>query len=159
MSDSNKKDVLKRAFRPLEIFLIICICVVFVEVLAEVISRYIFNFSIAWGSELSQTLLVWIAFIGAAVAFLYDEHMAINILSNRITSATIRKVLEFICAVAIFAFLVISVIGGCDLVMRTWSMKTVTLQIPAGILYLAFPLGCFFMLIVNIRNMIRIFRR
>ena len=155
----KKSDMLKRAFRPLELLLICSVVIVFVVVLIEVVSRYIFHQSIAWGSEVCQTLLVWITFIGAAVALVGGEHMEINIMMDRIRSRGVKKVLMFIGDIAMMIFLVCGTVGGVNLVKKTWSMTTTTLQIPAGILYLAFPLGCALMIVVVVRNIIRLFGR
>ncbi len=155
----KKSDLLKRAFRPLELLLICSVIVVFVVVLIEVVSRYIFHQSIAWGSEVCQTLLVWITFIGAAVALVGGEHMEINIMMDRIRSRAVKKLLMLIGDIATMIFLVCGTVGGVRLVRKTWNMTTTTLQIPAGILYLAFPLGCALMIVVVARNIIRLFGR
>lgn len=157
---TEKKDgFLKRAYRPLEFLLIINIVVVFAIVLLEVFSRYIMHVSIAWVSEVSQTLLVWTTFIGAAVALLYKEHMVINMIFNKVHSLGMRKIIELIGDLMILAFVILGTVGGCKLVERTWNMTTTTLQIPAGIMYLAFPLGCALMLPVIVRDIMRIFGR
>lgn len=150
-----QKNILERAYRPLELCLIAAVCVIFLQVLAEVVSRYIFNFSIAWGQELAETLIVWVTFIGAAVAMLYAEHMAINILYNKLKSKGVTKTFMLIADLAILFFLVFAVYSGILLVQRTWDMKTVTMQIPAGVLYLSFPVGCALMLIVNLRHIVK----
>lgn len=158
MSEKNS-DLLKRAFRPLEFLLIGSVIIVFVVVLVEVVSRYIFRHSIAWGSEVCQTLLVWVTFIGAASALAGGEHMEINLVMDRIKSAAVKKLLLLAGYLATLIFLVCGTSGGVQLVKKTWSMTTTTLQIPAGILYLAFPVGCALMIVVVLRNIIRLFGR
>lgn len=156
---SKNNDFLKRAYRPLEFLLILATIAVFAVVLLEVVSRYIFHQTIAWGAEVCQTLLVWLTFIGAAVALVGGEHMEINVVMDRIKSPAAKKLLLLIGYLAILLFLACGTAGGMKLVQRTWSMTTTTLQIPAGILYLAFPLGCLLMIIVILRNIIRLFSR
>ena len=158
MSQKNN-DFLKRAYRPLELLLILSVIVVFTVVLVEVVSRYIFHQSIAWGAEVCQTLLVWMTFIGAAVELVGGEHMEINVAMDRVGSPMIKKILLFLGNLAILLFLACGIIGGVRLVQRTWSMTTTTLQIPAGILYMAFPIGCLLMMIVVLRNIVRLFGR
>jgi len=153
----RKGSFLKRAFRPLEVLLIIGISAVFFEVIMEVISRYILHISIESGAEISQTLLVWITFIGSAVALLDKEHMAINILLEKISSSKTRKIVEIAGDIAILGFLVAGLVGGSQLVLKTWNLTTTVLQIPAGVLYLSFPLGCFLMLPIVIRDILKKF--
>lgn len=151
----KRSEYLKRAFRPLEFLLAINIIVVFVIIIMEVFSRYIFHVSIAWVAEVSQTCLVWLTFIGAAVALLHGDHMVINILLNKFPShSVVHKALSLIGDLLILSFIILGIIGGYQLVLRTWDMTTTTLQIPAGIMYLAFPLGCILMLPIILRDII-----
>ena len=149
----RKLNFLERAFRPLEVLLALSIVAVFIEVLTEVTFRYLLHLPVPWGAEVSQTLLVWITFLGAALALFRGEHMAINLLLDRISSARVRKTFEITGDLAILAFLVIGAFGGVQVAVRTWSMQTTALQIPAGILYLAFPVGCLIMVPVVIRDL------
>ena len=50
--------------------LIIMAGVMVVLVFLNVVCRYIFNFSIIWAEEVSQYLMVWVAFLGAGLALL-----------------------------------------------------------------------------------------
>ena len=138
-NETEKKDTLKRAYRPLELFVILAVTVVFIVVMMEVVSRYIFHQSIAWGGEVCQTLLVWITFIGSAAALLTN------------------KLVLFIRELAILIFVCVGTAGGVKLVERTWNMTTTTLQIPAGVLYLAFPVGCALMIPVVLHNIYKLF--
>ena len=158
MVQDKKSEYLKRAYRPLEFLLAANVIVVFVLVILEVFSRYFFHVSIEWVAEVTQTLLVWLTFVGAAVALLSGDHMVINILLNK-SSPGVRKAWELIGDLAILSFVVPGLIGGYQLVQRTWDMTTTTLQIPAGIMYLAFPLGCILMLPIILRDIISKFTR
>src|ERR1700691_4712175 len=52
---------------------------------AGVVARYIFNAPLVWSDELASTLFLWLAMLGAVVAFRRDEHMrmtsAVGVLS------------------------------------------------------------------------------
>ncbi len=156
-NETEKKDTLKRAYRPLELFVTAAVTVVFIVVMMEVVSRYIMHQSIAWGGEVCQTLLVWITFIGSAAALLTNDHMEINIVLDRIHSPAVKKLILFIRELAILIFVCVGTAGGVKLVERTWSMTTTTLQIPAGVLYLAFPVGCVLMIPVVLHNIYKLF--
>ena len=149
---SQQKSILKRAFRPLEFILMLGVLATFLVVLLEVVSRYIFHHSIAWGGEVCTTLLVWITFVGGAVALLDNGHMCVDLVMNKISSQGVKKVLGVIGSLAMLAFAVCGAFGGWKLAMRTWNMTTTTLQIPAGILYLAFPVGCVLIALVCLRR-------
>lgn len=136
-----------RFFRAIDCLLSIALFVIFAEVIVEVSARYIFSVPIPWGAELSQTLLVWITFLGSAVAMRHGEHMAIRLVLDFLPWPSLRKGLEVIGNLFLVAFLIVGIWSGCLVVTRTWGLKTTTLQIPAGILYLALPVGCLFMVI------------
>ena len=131
---------MKRFDRLLRPFLILVVLLIFLEVVVEVASRFIFHNPLPWGAEVSQTLLVWMTFIGAAAAFLRGEHIGIEMLVERL-SRTARAVLHRLNVLILLAFLVCGVRSGYRVVARVWDDVTASLQISAGILYLALPVG------------------
>lgn len=139
--------ILDRFFRAIDYLLSIALYVIFVEVVVEVSARYIFSVPIPWGSELSQTLLVWITFLGSAVAMRQGEHLAIRFIRDITPWPFLKRGLEILGNLFLIAFLIVGMWSGYLVVARTWGLKTTVLQIPAGILYLAFPMGCFFMIL------------
>ncbi len=46
-----------------------------VVLLAGVISRYVFHEPLIWSDELASILFLWLAMLGAVVAFRRNEHM------------------------------------------------------------------------------------
>lgn len=126
-----------------------------IEVLVEVAFRYLFHLPLPWGAELSQTLLVWVTFLGAASALARGEHMAIGLAVNRIASPLWRGIIRVTGRFVILGFLGLGVWAGVQVVGRTWSLQTTALQIPAGTLYLAFPIGCLLMFFVVLQEFSR----
>ena len=43
-------------------------------VFVNVVARYMFNYSIIWAEEISQYLMIWIAFLGAGLALREGRH-------------------------------------------------------------------------------------
>ena len=155
---ARKTDLIGRVLAPFDVLLTAAVVVVTLEVLVEVFCRYVLQMPLAWGAEVSQTLLVWITFIGAALALYRGEHMVISLLVNKAPSPALRRTVLAIGHLAVLAFLVLGVWAGWQVVERTWSMRTTTLQIPAGILYLAFPFGCLLMILVALRDFVRVWK-
>jgi TRAP-type C4-dicarboxylate transport system permease small subunit len=112
----------------------------FLEVVVEVASRFIFHYPIPWGAEVSQTLLVWTTFLGTAAAFLRNDHVNIEIFVEWLP-AFARALLFRLNLLIILAFLGYGTWSGIQVARRTWRTTTAALQIPAGILYLALPVG------------------
>lgn len=152
---ARKTDLPGRVLAPLEVLLTAAVVVVTVEVLVEVAFRYVLQRPLAWGAEVSQTLLAWITFVGAAPALHRGEHMVISVLVDKVPSPTLRRALLVAGQLVVLAFLALGVWAGWLVVERTWSLRTTTLQIPAGVLYLAFPVGCLLMIIVALQDLVR----
>lgn len=138
--------ILDRVFGAMESLLSIALLLIFAEVVIEVSARYIFHAPIPWGAEFSKTLLVWLTFVGSAAAMRRGEHMAVTIVVDAIRSPSLKKSVEILADLAVLVFLFIGVWAGWQVVIRTWPLRTTALQIPAGILYLAFPAGCVLMI-------------
>jgi len=156
--NGDKNTLLGKVFRGIDLLLIVMIVAVFAEVLLEVFFRYVLHRPLSWGGELSQTILVWITFIGAATALFRGEHMTIDLLVRRLSSDGVKRSLRLFTLLVLGAFLVLGVDAGWTVVERTWRMRTTAMQIPAGILYLAFPVGCVLMLPVLVRDILRTIR-
>jgi len=152
--NGEKKNGLGKGFRLIDRVLASMVILVLAEVLMEVFFRYLLHKPLSWGGELSQTILVWITFIGAAAALFRGEHMTIDLLLHRVKSGAAKRVLRLIALAAIAVFLIIGFKAGWTVVERTWKMRTTAMQIPAGILYLAFPTGCLLMLPVVFRDIL-----
>lgn len=134
-------------FRAVEVFLSIALLVVFAEVVAEVSARYIFHAPLPWGAEVSQTLLVWITFLGSAEAARRKEHMSVTLVLDAFRSKKLRRLSEIAATMIIAVFLAIGTWSGWQVVTKTWSMRTTSLQMPAGLLYLALPVGFLLMIL------------
>ncbi len=70
---------------------------------AGVISRYVFHAPLIWSDELASILFLWLAMLGAAVAFRRGEHMRMNIIAGMVGPEA-RAFLEVIAVVAGLAF-------------------------------------------------------
>lgn len=140
--------MLNTLLRLMKGFLSLAVAIIFFEIIYEVFSRYIMKQAVPWGAEVTQTLLVWVTFIGTASAFNKGHHMAIDFLVKSIPSPSVRKVVENFANLVIFAFLAAGAWSGFAVVSRTWSDRTVALQIPGGVIYLAFPVSMILMMLI-----------
>ena len=159
MASPEYKGIFGKVFHFLDILLALAVAATFLEVLTEVFFRYVLDTPLSWGGELSQTILVWITFIGSAVMLYRGEHMVIDLLVQKITSPAGKKVLRFTGSAGILLFLLFGTVAGWQVVTRTGGMRTTAMQIPAGILYLAFPAGCVLMVFVVLRDLAALVRR
>ena len=120
-------------------------------VFANVISRYVFNYSIIWAEELSQYLMVWIAFLGAGLAMREGRHVSVQMLQEALPQP-VARFLRILLEIAILLFLASLVVLGVMFVRFAWDQETPVMNISAGIPYAAVPVGAllFFMHMVFI---------
>src|SRR5579883_3059523 len=89
----------------LEIPAAILMVVEIVVLFAGVVSRYVFHTPLVWSDELAETLFLWLAMLGAGVAFRRREHMrmtaAVNALAERpqMFFSTVATVTSLACLV------------------------------------------------------------
>ncbi len=72
--------------------------------LAGVISRYVFHNPFTWSDELASILFLWLAMLGAVVAFRRGEHMRMSTLVAR-ASPRLRVFFEAFAVALAVAFL------------------------------------------------------
>ena len=144
----------------LEWLLIILMSTLVIDVLWQIISRYIMNSPSSYTDELAGYLLIWVGLLSAAYVAGKREHLAIDLLVQR--SSEERKFkLEVIISIFIILFAVtVMVIGGSWLVYTRFflSVKSAALGLPLGVVYLVLPISGLLIAyfdIDNIYNMIK----
>lgn len=127
----------------LEWVLIILMSVLVLDVLWQVVSRYVMSSPSSFTDELAAYLLIWVGLLGAAYVAGKREHLAIDILLQR--SSPERKFkLEIIISMLIILFAaVVMLAGGIWLVYTRFalSVKSAAIGLPMGAVYLVLPLS------------------
>jgi TRAP-type transport system small permease protein len=111
-----------------------------VLVFANVISRYMFGKSFIWVEELTQYQMIWVTYLGAGLALREGRHVAVDTLQD-LLPAHARHLLRQFIALAIAAFLLALCVLGVQIAIFTWGQETPVLGVPAGLPYLAIPVG------------------
>jgi TRAP-type C4-dicarboxylate transport system permease small subunit len=128
--------------------------VMFILVFTNVVTRYIFGFSIATGEEISTFLMIWITYLGAGLALREGRHAAIDLFQDLLPERA-RNAFRAALGVLILLFLAALAYYGVRFALFSWSQETVATQIPKGIPYLAVPVGA----IIFGAHLLFIFRR
>ncbi|CEO41541.1 TRAP transporter small permease [Photobacterium kishitanii] len=120
----------------LSIFLVFC-------VIWQVLSRYVIGKPSTITDELARYLFMWVALIGAAYTTGQKRHLAIDLLTMRLTGK--RKIINEIIiqlAIAAFAFIVL-IYGGTNLALKTLSTGQLTpaLGLQMGYIYFCLPIS------------------
>ncbi len=106
----------------------------------QIAGRFVFSYSIFWSDELARFLLIWISFLGMSVGICRGAHPGIDSLVRALPPRSARVVLTLALVLSLLFFAVIIVYGGV-LALRTWRQRSVALELPMAIPYLAVPVS------------------
>lgn len=127
----------------LEVALIGIMGTMVVNVLWQVFTRFVMGAPSSFTDELSRYLMIWVGVLGAAYVAGKNGHVAINVLPQRFSQKTQRRLAFMVhLIVLLFAFAAM-VVGGSRLVYITYILgqKSPALQIPLAYVYLVLPLS------------------
>ncbi len=138
----------------LERFLAAIMAILVIDVLWQVISRYILSSPSSFTDELAGFLLIWVGLFGAAYVAGKREHLAIDLLLQRSGPAR-KKLLEiFISACIVIFSITVLVVGGSWLVYTRFALevKSAALEIPLGYVYVVLPVSGLLIIFFTIDN-------
>ena len=113
-------------------------------VFMQVIMRYFMSAPLAWSDEMSRYLMVWITFLGSALAFYEGSHPAITFAVEKL-SPRHRNELAFAINLALLVCFTICGINGVRLAMKTHRFLSTSLKLPMSMVYGALPVSMFLM--------------
>jgi TRAP-type C4-dicarboxylate transport system permease small subunit len=141
----------KHLDRVLDALLFVVLAAMATIVAANVFCRFILNFSIYWGDEAAQSLLVWLTFLGAAVAVRDRAHYAFDYLT-RYTHGGVKYFFGVFSRVIVLVALLLFLWWSARVAwgIRPWIMPA--MGISRAFVYMAGPLGTLLMLIYMVRD-------
>ena len=113
-------------------------------VFSQVVWRFVFNNPFSWSEELARYLQVWLILITSAVCIRKGRHLAIDYMTHRV-SFKVQKIFKLTWLIGIMGYLLVVVVFGIKMITVTGGQTTPAMQIPIGIVYLAFPITGTFM--------------
>lgn len=124
-------------------FLSMIMAAMVINVLWQVFTRFILNNPSSFTDELARYLMIWVGVLGAAYISGKNKHVAIDILSNRLTVKNQKKVAILVHAIVIIFSILVLVIGGFRLVYITavLNQNSPALHIPLAVVYAVIPLS------------------
>ncbi len=132
--------------RLVETLVILIAGIIVAIVTAEVTLRYLFSHSMIFTEELSRYLMVWIVFLGSALAIRDGSHIRIQILVNRL-GPRLQQIVKLAAYALIIAFLIFITVEGLKILPRQLQQMCITIDISLFYFYLAIPVGSILMII------------
>jgi tripartite ATP-independent transporter DctM subunit len=125
---------------------------------AGVVARYGLRSPLIWSDELASILFLWLAMLGAAVAFRRSEHMRMTAVVAIVGSAkpAMRAYLDVVATCAALAFLLLIVGPSYDYAYEESFITTPALQIPNIWRAAALPVGICLMSLFALLRLVRV---
>ena len=121
---------------------------------AGVVARYGLHQPLIWSDELASILFLWLAMLGAAVAFRRSEHMRMTaIVAN--AGPAMRIYLDAVATCAALAFLLLLAWPSCQYAYEESFITTPALQIPNIWRAAALPVGTCLMALFALLRLVR----
>jgi TRAP-type C4-dicarboxylate transport system permease small subunit len=134
--------------------------VMVLNVLWQVFTRFIINDPSSFTEEAARYLMIWVGLLGAAFAFGQKAHLALDLITARLTGARKRASEIFIQATVLFFALAVMVGGGVRLVWIQLALGQVSiaLGVKLGYVYLVVPLSGGFIALYSILSLLDLMR-
>jgi TRAP-type C4-dicarboxylate transport system permease small subunit len=122
--------------------------------------RYVFNSPLIWGTEVTEILLLYITFLGAAQVFREDSHVVIDILLV-FGSSRRRRVLGLISCAFVGLVALILVIYGFSAAYNHYVrgvFNPTIIETPIALIIVIIPVGCvplFLEVLLKLRKLVR----
>jgi tripartite ATP-independent transporter DctM subunit len=123
-----------------EILVALLVIAEIVILFTGVVARYVLHWPLVWSDELASILFLWLAMLGAVVAFRRGEHMRMTALVSMGPSAW-RSFFDALATVAAFAFVILALYPAFDYAAEERFITTPALEISGAFRAAALPVG------------------
>ncbi|WP_041089349.1 TRAP transporter small permease [Jeotgalibacillus soli] len=138
-------------------FITILGIVMTLTIIAQVICRTFLGFSIYWSEELARYCLIWITFIGAAIAYRNADLAVLDLLDQKISGKS-KWIYKLIIQLIVANFIFVCIYYGFKQATSPSTVNVVSpaLRLPMQYIYLSVPVAFSIMFIHWIRSVIEI---
>lgn len=143
MNEVNPSSFREKLDKIVAHLLVVILGIMVLNVTWQVLSRYVFQSPSSFTDELSRYMLIWLGMLGAAYVAGKNDHLAIDILPQKLTGKPKMRLMVFIHLIIIAFVLPVMIMGGGNLVYITFVLqqKSATLQVPLAYIYSIIPLS------------------
>jgi tripartite ATP-independent transporter DctM subunit len=138
-----------------EILVALLVVAEIVILFAGVIARYVLHWPLVWSDELASILFLWLAMLGAVVAFRRGEHMRMTALVSMCPSAW-RSFFDALATVAAFVFVILALYPAFDYAAEERFITTPALEISGAFRAAALPVGFALMALGSALRLVRL---
>ncbi len=147
----------KKIDQILEIVLMVIMSILVLDVLWQVLSRYLLSAPSSFTDELAGFLLIWVGVLGAAWVAGKQEHLAIDLLLQKSSPKNQLRLAVLIQVFIMLFAITVMVIGGSWLVATRFmfQVSSAALHIPLGYVYLVIPISGLLFTFYSLANILQ----
>ncbi|MCB0520447.1 MAG: TRAP transporter small permease [Lewinellaceae bacterium] len=137
--------------------LVFLMAIITLDVLWGVFTRYALGSQAGWTEELARYLLIWIGMLGAAYASGQKMHLAIDLLSPKLSPKAQARLSIFINILIAGFALTAMVFGGLRLmyITHTLGQTSAAMRVPIALVYSAIPVAGLLVVFYKINERMR----
>jgi len=144
---------MKEKINPIDLSVGILLSVIVMLLFAQVLFRYLFNFSLHWTEELAKYLFVWMTFIGSVGAFKDRIHIGVDFFIELLPER-FKYLMKILDILLITCFSGIAAVVGYLWTIDVWGTLSPALGLSISlILYAAFPTASIIICVLGIRQL------
>ncbi|WP_341898780.1 TRAP transporter small permease [Ferrovibrio terrae] len=114
-------------------------------VFLQFFTRYVLNDSMAWTEEIARYLLIWVTFVGGAIAMRRGTNIGVEVLLHFLPSGPVR-VLRFVIDIITVGFVALLCWFAVQITERMQIQTMMVVDVPMSVVYAGVACGCFLML-------------
>ncbi|MFB5675216.1 TRAP transporter small permease [Paenibacillus terreus] len=125
--------------RAIETFAVSAVALMTLIVTVQVITRKLFGFVFFWSEELTLLLLIWFSFLGIAIGFREKLHLAMDVISSKLSRGA-NRVLDIVIGLSTFAFGLYLIKYGWDFTKLMHPNRMSATEWPSSVMYVVMPI-------------------
>ncbi|MFR9603081.1 MAG: TRAP transporter small permease [Rikenellaceae bacterium] len=131
--------------------------VMVIDVLWQVLSRYVFVNPSTFTDELASFLLIWLGVLGGAYVYGKNEHLSISFLVDKLSDNKKRAVKASVEIIVLLFSFCVMVVGGIWLVYTRFllNVHSAALDLNWGYVYMVLPLSGLVISYYSIDNLLK----
>ncbi len=133
----------------LEGVVIVLLALLIVLAFAQVVLRYAFNSPLTWSEEVARSLMIYLTFIGSALALKKNLHLHMGFSLHSLLKKTItfsKGWIDLFINLFIGTFALLLLVKGIQLTIKLWSVRLGSIPVSWGYTYMILPLSSALML-------------
>jgi len=132
----------------------ISILVMVMSIFGQVFYRSVLDSYLVWAEEAARFSFVWLVFLGSASAFKTRQHLGIDFLPELFGHKG-RVILDTIVCIIVFMFVLVLLIYGYRLTLRTMSQVAPATGVTMGYIYMSIPISAALILVYSFVDFFR----